>query len=192
MGEAGRLGGVSGRCGIGSKDSMPGRRRVCCGWLLGLATGSESVGGGNWEGVTTWFSRLVPLWVSGCQVRRLHASSAALPTESRLDQPEVDTVGDDSKLLWLGEYAPLFGTLRPGGPNTGPRRLPPCGDWNGFPPEGTLNRRPGVLEPVAYMLWDLECDELGDATPEPQRGLPCPVENVADVGVLKSLGDGGR
>jgi hypothetical protein len=42
------------------------------------------------------------------------------------------------------------------------------------------------------MLWDLEWEELGDATPEPQRGLPCPVEKVAEVGVLKSLGDGGR
>jgi hypothetical protein len=47
----------------------------------------------------TWLSRLVPLCVSGCQVRRLHASSAALPMESRLDQPELDTVGDDNRLL---------------------------------------------------------------------------------------------
>ena len=174
---------------------MPGSRRVCCG--LGFRMGKGCGLDWNCVRVMTLLRLLLELGlklsrVSGCQVRRLHASSAALPTESRLDQPEVDTVGDDSKLLWLGEYAPLFGTLRPGGPNTGPRRLPPCGDWNGFPPEGTLNRRPGVLEPVAYMLWDLECDELGDATPEPQRGLPCPVENVADVGVLKSLGDGGR
>ena len=67
----------------------------------------------------------------------------------------------------------------------------PWGDWNGLPPEGTLRRRPGVLEP-AYMLWDREWDELGDATPDPHRGLPWPVEKVADVGVLKSLGDGGR
>lgn len=143
----------------------------------------------------TWLSLLVPLCVSGCQVRRLQASSAALPIESRLDHPEFEAVGDESKLLWLGEYAPLFGTLSPAGPKWGPRRLPPWGDWNGLPPEGppdgTLRRRPGVLEP-AYMLCDRECEELGDATPEPQRGLPWPVENVAEVGVLKSLGDGGR
>jgi hypothetical protein len=34
--------------------------------------------------------------------------------------------------------------------------------------------------------------EVGDAIPEPQRGLLWPVEKVADVGVLKSLGEAGR
>lgn len=61
-----------------------------------------------------------------------------------------------------------------------------------MPPEGTLSRRPGVRDPVAYMLWDLEWDEMGDATPDPQRGLLWPVEKVAEVGVLKSLGEMGR
>jgi hypothetical protein len=40
------------------------------------------------------------------------------------------------------------------------------------------------------MLWDREWEELGDMM-EPHRGLFCPVEKVAEVGVLKSLGDGG-
>lgn len=75
----------------------------------------------------------------------------------------------------------------PLGPKTGRGRLLPSGDWNGFPPDGTLSRRPGVRLP-AYILCEREWDEVGDATPEPHRGLLWPVEKVADVGVLKSLG----
>jgi len=59
-------------------------------------------------------------------------------------------------------------------------------------PDGTLRRRPGVLLPAEYMLCDLEWDVVGDAMPEAHRGLLCAVEKVADVGVLKSPGDGGR
>ena len=61
MGEGLRLGGVIGLWGIGSNDSIPGRRSVCCIWLLWLATGSETLAGGNCEGVMTWFSLLAPL-----------------------------------------------------------------------------------------------------------------------------------
>lgn len=42
------------------------------------------------------------------------------------------------------------------------------------------------------MLWERECADMGDATPEPQRGLPWSVEKVAELGVLNSLGDCGR
>jgi len=42
------------------------------------------------------------------------------------------------------------------------------------------------------MLWDREWDETGEATPEPHRGLPWPAEKVAELGVLKSLGECGR
>ena len=82
-------------------------------------------------------------------MRLRHASSVAEDIESRLDQ--VDAVGDASRLLWVGENAPALDAVSPEGPNTGPRTPEPCGDWNGLPPEGTLRRRPGVLEP-AYML----------------------------------------
>jgi len=103
----------------------------------------------------------------------------------------VEVVGDDNKLLCDGEKAPALDELRAEAPKTGPRAAGPWGDWNGLPPDGTLRRRPGVLEPPAYMLWDRECDEPGDMT-GPQRGLFCPVEKVAEVGVLKSPGEGGR
>ena len=76
------------------------------------------------------------------------------------------------------------------GPKRGRPRLAPWGDWNGIPP-GTLRRRTGVL-PLAYMLWDLEWDDVGDAIAEPHRGLLCSVEKVAEVGVLNSLGETGR
>jgi hypothetical protein len=121
-------------------------------------------------------------------VRLRHASSAVDDMESRLDQVDVDVVGDAR--LCDGEKAPALDELRPDGPKTGPLTPGPCGDWNGFPPDGTLRRRPGVLEP-AYMLWDREWDDPGDMT-GPHRGLFCAVEKVADVGVLKSPGDGGR
>lgn len=78
------------------------------------------------------------------------------------------------------------------GPNIGRPGAWPWGDWKGFAPEGTLSRRPGVLLPGTYMLWDLEWVDVGDAMPEAHRGLLWAVENVAEVGVLKSLGDAGR
>jgi hypothetical protein len=120
-------------------------------------------------------------------VRLRHASSAADDIESRLDH--VDAVGDDSKLPCDGEKAPALDELRTGVPKAGPLMPGPCGDWNGLPPDGTLKRRPGVLAP-AYMLCGREWDEPGDMT-GPQRGLFCPVEKVAEVGVLKSPGEGG-
>lgn len=106
----------------------------------------------------TWLSRLAPLYsrVSGCQVRLRHASSATDDTESRLGQPPLDTVGDARRPPGgAGEKAPLFDVLSPEGPK-GPRWTGPCGDWKGLPPDGTLRRRPGVLEPLLYMLCDLE------------------------------------
>ena len=42
------------------------------------------------------------------------------------------------------------------------------------------------------MLCALEWEEVGDAMVEVHRGLLWPVENVADVGVLNSLGETGR
>lgn len=148
--------------------------------------------GGNCDGVMTWLSRLAPLnsRVSGCHVRLRQPSSAKDDVESLLDQVDVDVVGDASKLPCDGENAPALDELRVEEPNMGPLLLGPWGDWNGLPPDGTLSRRPGVREP-AYMLWDREWDEPGDMT-GPQRGLFWPVEKVADVGVLKSPGDGGR
>lgn len=139
------------------KDSMPGRRTGCGAWFPGLGAGSVTRSGGNCECVMTWLSLLVPLKsrVSWCQVRRLHASSAVDDVESRLDQAEVDAVGDENRLLWDGENAPLLDELKGEAPNSGPLAPGPSGDWNGLPPEGTLNRRPGVREP-AYMLWGRE------------------------------------
>lgn len=157
------------------------------------------MGGGAWvncEGVITSRNRLTPLLnsrLSGCQVRRRQASSATLDRESRRDQPlAFDTVGDASRVLWLGEKAPLLDVLMPEGPKRGPRTLLPCGDWNGLPPEGTLRRRPGVLAPATYILCERECEEFGDTIPGPHRGLFCPVEKVAEVGVPKSLGEAPR
>lgn len=88
-----------------------------------------------------------------------------------------------------GDRAPLFDVLTLPGPKSG-RLWPALGDVvKGYPLDGTLRRRPGVRVPCVYMLWERECDEMGEATPEPQRGLFWPVEKVADVGVLRSLGD---
>lgn len=174
---------------------MPGKRKGCGDWLAGLAIGGGAAGG-NCEGVMTSRNRLMPLLnsrLSGCQVRRRQVSSAKLESESRLDQPlAFDTVGDASKVLWLGEKAPLLDVLIPGGPKRGFRTLAPCGDWNGLPPEGTLRRRPGVLTPAAYILCGRAWEEFGDAMPGAHRGLFCPVEKVADVGVPKSLGEAPR
>ena len=86
--------------------------------------------------------------VSGCHVRRRQASSFELEIESRRDQPDVDAVGEDSRLLGVGESnAELEAFIAPG-PKMG--RPTPCGDWKGFPaPDGTLSRRPGVRLPGA-------------------------------------------
>jgi len=121
-------------------------------------------------------------------VRLRHASSAVDDVESRLDQVDVEVVGDPSRLLCDGEKAPELDEFTIDGPKTGALTPVPCGDWKGLPPEGTLRRRPGVLEP-AYMLCAREWEDPGDMT-GPQRGLFCPVEKVAEVGVLKSPGEG--
>lgn len=102
--------------------------------------------------MTTLLRRLLALAVlklleSGCQVRRRHASSA-FDDESRREN--IDEVGDARTLL-AGEYAAGFDVLPGPRPKSVRPRLPPWGDWKGFPLEGTLRRRPGVLFP-AYML----------------------------------------
>ena len=51
------------------------------------------------------------------------------------------------------------------------------------------------ITPVAYMLCDLEWDDVGEAKVDDAHlmlGLVCPVEKVAEVGVLKSPGETGR
>ena len=151
IGEGLRGGGA--RRVISSKDSMPGRRMGCDCWLPEFGGGSVTVSGGNCDGVMTWLSLLAPLYsrVSGCQVRLRHPSSTTEDIESRLDQVDVDAVGDANKLPCDGENAPALDELNAEGPKRGPLRPGPCGDWNGLPPDGTLSRRPGVLEPV-YML----------------------------------------
>lgn len=113
--------------------------------------------------------------------------------ESLLDQVCVEAVGDDKRLPFPGENGAPWGESIGPGPKCGLPKLAPSGDWNGLPPpDGTLSRRPGVLEPPTYMLCDRECEEAGEATPEPHLGLVCSVEKVAEVGVLKSLGEGWR
>ncbi len=62
MGDRFRRGGVTGRWGMGSNDSIPGRRSVCCwGPFPGLATGGGMVSGGYCDWFTTWLRRLAPL-----------------------------------------------------------------------------------------------------------------------------------
>jgi hypothetical protein len=65
---------------------------------------------------------LLKLLVSGCQVRRRHASSAALEMESRREK--MDEVGEASTLL-AGEKAPGFELFIPPGPKTGRPMLAP-------------------------------------------------------------------
>lgn len=60
------------------------------------------------------------------------------------------------------------------------------------PLDGTLRRRPGVRLPGVYMLCAREWEDVGEAIVDVHRGLLWPVEKVADVGVLNSLGDTGR
>lgn len=122
-------------------------------------------------------------------MRRLHASSLLLETESRLDdQPEVDEVGDGTRLEPAGGKAAGCELFIWAGPNMGL----PGAVWNGFALEGTLSRRPGVRLPALYILCERAWDDVGEAIPDAHRGLLCAVENVAEVGVLKSPGEGGR
>jgi hypothetical protein len=131
------------------------------------------------------------LRLSGCQVLRRQSLS---DNDSLRDHWEVAEVGDEGIPLLVGGGAPTFEALA--GPGLGPNiiGLPPVapGDWNGLFPEGTLKRRPGVREPVVYMLWDREWEVAGEETPGPHRGLLCPVKNVEEVGVPYSLGETGR
>ena len=95
---------------MGSKDSIPGRRMFCCWRPLLTTEGSGSGGGSSCEDVMTWLSRLpglVKLLLSGCQVL-LRKSSATLLIESRRDHPEVEVVGEPSKLAPGEPSAPGF------------------------------------------------------------------------------------
>lgn len=113
----------------------------------------------------------------GCQVRRLQSESVI---DSRRLWPwpsgklelvglaktlvlfeNVEAVEDGRGLMYGWVYAP-----------------PALGPWKGLAPDGTERRRPGVLDP-----------HVGDWTPDENLGLPVPVENVADVGVLMPVGD---
>lgn len=195
MGEGFRRGGVAGRGSKGSKDSIPGRRTVCCGFIT-FATGSGGPGW-NWPGVTTLLRWLLELgWkprLSGCQVRRLQASSAAEDVESRRPDQADDGVGGEPRILLpAGEKGATFGLFTAFGAKITRLTGVPWGDWKGLAPDGTLSRRPGVRAPDEYMLWDLECEVAGDAMTEFQRGLLWPVEKVAEVGVPKSVGEAGR
>jgi hypothetical protein len=104
-------------------------------------------------------------------------------TDSLRDQtdPAVEEVGLDT-MLFDGENDPLAAALS-WDKTGGPLYACPCGDWNGLPDDGTDSLRPGVRVP--YKLVVRECEEIGECIPEPQRGLLCPVEKVAEVGVLK-------
>lgn len=100
LGDGGPGGGDICWPGLGSKESIPGRRTVCCcccGPLL-FSAGKGSWGALICEDVMTWLKRLpglVKLLLSGCQVLLRHASSALLVTDSRRDHPlAVDVVGD--------------------------------------------------------------------------------------------------
>ena len=90
-------------------------------------------------------------------MRRRQASSAWLDVESRRDQPDAAEVGDANMLPLPGES--VTEGIGPG-PKTGRPRLAPMGDWKGLPPDGTLNLRPGVRLPGAYMLCERECEEV--------------------------------
>lgn len=87
MGDGLRCTGEIGRRGMGSNDSMPGRRTGCC-WLGPFTTWRGSGGGAVSDRCDVFIivdMRLPPpLKVeSGCQVLLRQASSAAEPTESR-------------------------------------------------------------------------------------------------------------
>lgn len=174
-----------------SNDSIPGSWSVDC-VLDGLA-----MGGGGFGLMELWLATLlswfcVYMRLSGCQVRLLQ-SSDALEVESRRAERPVDRVGDVTTGPGADVKTPLLALLTGAGPNMGRAGRGPGGDWKTWTAEGTLKRRPGVRAPLdEYMLWERECDVAGEAMPDAQRGLPWPVENVAEVGVPNSLGEGGR
>ena len=100
-------------------------------------------------------------------------------------------VGEESRLLLAGEKAPELEVFMTPGAKEGRPTLTPAGAWKGLlPGAGTLRRRLGVRESV-YMLCEREWEDVGEAKPD-HLGLLWPVEKVADVGVLKSLGDTAR
>ena len=102
----------------------------------------------------------------------------------------VDDVGDVTKPPLDEENRPPLEAF--GGPEPSNTGLPGAWDWKGSAADGTLRRRPDVRDPEVYMLWERECEVVGEARPGPHRGLPCPIENVDEVGVLNSLGEDGR
>ena len=126
-------------------------------------------------------------------MRLLHASSALLEVESLRPPHAVPGFdGEVARLLGVGEKAPtleLF--IGPGPPNKGRPMAETLDGWKGFAADGTLRRRPWGRISGLYKLCEREWPPVGDAMPEPQRGLERPVEKVADIGVLKSLGDAG-
>lgn len=172
------------------KLSMPGSLTV----LFGFG-GPWAIGAGAFGWMLSAFATLLRVLVgalkfreSGCHVLLRHASSCAFDdTESRLLPHAV--VGDVMTVL-PGEKAG-FDALMPWGTMTVWPTTAPGGPWKGCAPEGTLRRRPGAIRLSVNMLWDRECEVVGDAIAD-QRGLLWLVEKVADVGVLKSPGEGCR
>ena len=99
---------------------MPGRRSVDC-WLEGFTIGGGGLGR-TVDWLTTalsWLGCALTVLLSGCQVRRRQASSGLLDMDSRRDQPEVDAVGDDIRLLLAGEKPPALEAFMEPGPNIG-------------------------------------------------------------------------
>lgn len=118
-----------------------------------MAMGSGAADVSNCDGVMTLLRRLpgaLKSRLSGCQVRRRHASSAALDMDSLREK--VDPVGDDKRLPLGEEKTPALDELIGPGPKRGRPSAPAGEAWNGLTPDGTLNLRPGVLVPVVYML----------------------------------------
>lgn len=113
-----RLGGVTGRWGSGSKDSIPGSF-TSDGAREGVAIGGAGFSRAD-DWVTTvlsWLGFPLMLLLSGCHVRRRQASSGLLDIESRRDQ--FETVGEDTILPLAGEKAPIFEAFIEPGPNGG-------------------------------------------------------------------------
>lgn len=134
---------------------MPGNLRPGCGFE-GSAIGGGGLGEVWLVTVLSWLGLLNPR-LSGCHVLRRQGSSDTLETDSRrADHPEVETVGDETRLLPEGEKAPLLEVLIGPGAKTGRPKGMPWGVWKGFTPDGTLSRLPGVRAPAEYMLCDLE------------------------------------
>lgn len=98
---------------------MPGRRSADC-EFEGFAIGGGGFGPtADW--LTTelnWLGLPLKPRLSGCQVRRRQASSAALEKDSRrADQPDEDTVGEETRLPFAGEKVPTLELLTGPGPN---------------------------------------------------------------------------